>query len=109
MSTLYLEPTKQAEKTLPLVRSAIEAEIARLELALEMAQKRLAEFEQRYAVSSEEFMQSMTAEDLNGGDDEYVQWAGEYLLMQRLREKLARLREIEYPDSGIYRADSAPR
>ena len=109
MSTLYLEPTKQAEQTLPLVRSAIEAEIARLELALEMAQKRLAKFEQQYGVSSEEFMQTMAAEDLNGRDDEYVQWAGEYRLMQRLREKLMRLREIEYHASEVYQSDQSPR
>jgi hypothetical protein len=47
----------------------------------------------------------MVAEDLQGGDDEYVQWAGEYRLAQRLREKLHRLREIEYSDSGVLQPD----
>lgn len=41
----------------------------------------------------------MAAEDLEGGDDECVRWAGEYRLMQRLQEKLEQLREISYGDS----------
>lgn len=38
----------------------------------------------------------MTAEDLQGGDDEYVQWAGEYKLMQRLEQKLAQLKDLRF-------------
>jgi len=38
----------------------------------------------------------MAAEDLEGGDDEYVRWAGEYKLIQRLQEKLLKLQEISY-------------
>ena len=43
----------------------------------------------------------MTAEDLIRGDAEYVRWAGEYLLMQGLQEKLRMLTEIEYSDSKL--------
>jgi hypothetical protein len=43
----------------------------------------------------------MAAEDLKGGDDEYVRWAGEYKLMQRLQEKLRQLQEINYGDSSL--------
>ncbi len=57
-------------------------------LALELAQKRLAQFEQKYGVSSDYFITTMVAEDFEGGDEEYVRWAGEYKLMQRLEEKL---------------------
>jgi hypothetical protein len=69
----------------------IENEIRRLELALKTAQKCLLPFERKYSVTSEQFMATMTAEDLDGGDDEYVQWAGEYILMQRLEKKLQHL------------------
>ncbi len=78
-----------------LVGAAVASEIARLELALEMACKRLKPFEDRYGVTSEHFMAEMATEDLEGGDDEYVQWAGEYKLMCDLKEKLAQLREIQ--------------
>lgn len=94
--TLHMEPTSQAKRVLPLVQAAVDGEIARLELALEQAQKRLAPFEEKYDVSSEHFIAEMAAEDLDGGDDEYVQWAGEYRLLQRLRDKLQDLREIRY-------------
>jgi len=41
-------------------------------------------------------MSEMAAEDLEGGDDEYVRWAGEYKLIQRLQERLLKLQEISY-------------
>jgi len=76
----------------------IESQIARLELGLQLARKRLVPFEQKYGVTSEYFIPEMAAENLEGGDDEYVRWAGEYKLMQRLQEKLQELAEIRYGD-----------
>ncbi len=103
MSILYVEPTERAQQLLPLVRAAIDGEVVRLQLAIKLAGKRLLPFEEKYAVSSEHFMAEMTAEDLQGGDDEYVQWAGEYRLRQRLEEKLSRLQEVEYGDPDMLR------
>lgn len=103
MSTILVEPVDQAKQILPLVRSAIHSEIVRLELALKLAQERLLPFEHKYAVSSEYFIAQLAAEDLQGGDDEYVQWAGEFLLAQQLERKLIRLREIKYGDSDVLR------
>jgi hypothetical protein len=76
-----------------LAKSAIDSEIARLELALMSARKRLLSFESKYNVTPDHFIVAMTAEDLEGGDDEYVQWAGEYRLWQRLQQKLDQLRD----------------
>ena len=105
MATLYIEPIQEAEDILPLVRSAIANEVAKLELALKMATKRLVSFEEKYGVTSEYFITEMAAEDLEGHDEEYVQWAGEYKLMQRLQEKLCKLREISYHDPNVLRPD----
>ena len=88
MTMLYVEPLDRAKQLLPLVRAAVNGEIVRLELALKLARERLLPLERKYGVSSEYFIEEMAAEDLRGGDDEYVQWAGEYRLMQRLQEKL---------------------
>lgn len=77
--------------------STIEGEIAQLELA----QERLVPFEQKYGVTSEHFISEMTAEDLEGGDEEYVSWAGKYKLMQQLQEKLRRLQEIDYDSQEL--------
>lgn len=53
MSTIYVEPAQKASEVLSLIQSAIEGEIARLELALKMARERLAPFERKYGVTSE--------------------------------------------------------
>ncbi|MDP2977096.1 MAG: hypothetical protein Q8N45_12905 [Anaerolineales bacterium] len=96
MSTLYVEPEQRTKDVLYLVQSAVESEIARLELALEAARRRLMPFEQKYGVTTEHFIAEMSAEDLDGKDDEYVHWAGEYQLMQKLQEKLQHLMEIKF-------------
>ena len=102
MTTIYIDAAKHGA-TQQLVKSAIDNEIARLELALMTARKRLLSFEDRYGVTSDHFIATLAAEDLEGKDDEYVQWAGEYELWQRLQQKLEQLRQIEYRDSNILR------
>jgi hypothetical protein len=96
MSTVYVEAGPDASETLSLVRAAVESETLRLELALDAAKRRLARFEQRYDVTSEQFIADMAAEDLEGKDDEYVQWAGEYRLTERLKTRLSRIQEIRF-------------
>ncbi len=109
MSTLYVQPIDRTRQLLPLVRAAVNGEIMRLEMALRLAKERLLPFERRYGVNSTHFIEHMTAEDLQDGDDEYVQWAGEYRLMRRLEEKLMRLQEVEYSDSELFRRTEASR
>jgi hypothetical protein len=104
MTTIYMDTVKHGT-TQQLVKSAIDSEIARLELALMSARKRLLSFESKYNVTSDHFIAALTAEDLAGGDDEYVQWAGEYRLWQRLQQKLDQLRGIEYRDSDLLRSN----
>lgn len=96
MSTVYVDAGPDASEVLSLVRSAVESETRRLELALDAARRRLARFEEKYGVSSDRFIAEMAAEDLEGGDDEYVQWAGEYRLMERLQAKLTRIQAIRF-------------
>ncbi len=96
MSTLYVEPEQRTKDVLYLVQSAVESEIARLELALEVARRRLMPFEQKYGVTTEHFIAEVSAEDLDGKDDEYAHWAREYQLMQKLQEKLQHLMEIKF-------------
>jgi hypothetical protein len=52
MATLYIEPIHESGEILRLVRSAIESEVAKLELALQMAVKRLVPFEEKYGVTT---------------------------------------------------------
>jgi len=102
MTTVHVEHSQQSGEVVFLLRSAVEGEIAKMELALKSAVKRLAPFENKYKVSSEYFIERMTAEDLEKSDDEYVSWAGEYKLMLRLQEKLNKLKEIRFNDSDLF-------
>ncbi|NUM76220.1 hypothetical protein HUU40_17790 [candidate division KSB1 bacterium] len=104
-TTILVKSEKDNGDTLELVKSAVEAEITRLTLALEMAEKRLLPYEKKYHVDSEYFLVNFAAEDLEGGDEEYVSWAGEYKLKQSLQNKIVQLREIEYAHSEILQSD----
>ena len=109
MATIYVEANQESKEVLGLVRAAVDNEITKLELALKLALKRLAPFEQKYGVTSDYFIAEMAAEDLDGRDDEYVRGAGEYKLAQRLREKLKKLQEIDYDDANLLRPASSRR
>lgn len=101
LATIYVEPAQEANQVLSLVKAAVDAEVARLRLALDLAEKRLAPFEQKYQISSDKFISDLTADNLEGGDDEYVVWAGEYRLKQRLQTKLQQLQAIQYGHSAL--------
>ena len=74
------------------VLQALDAYKVRLRAGVERTKRRLAEFEARYGVDTIRFLREMTAEDLAGGDLEYVEWAGEAKLLEGLE---AELRELE--------------
>ena len=107
MSTVHIQAGQDTGEVLYLIQSAIQSETTRLELALKVAKERLTPFECKYGVTSEHFISEMAAEDLEGGDEEYVHWAGEYKLMQRLEKKLQQLREISYSDSSLLQSDQS--
>jgi hypothetical protein len=64
-------------KAVTVIRNAIDKEISRLEKGTERSLERLKQFEDRYQVSSSEFAERLTAENLAGQDLEYVEWMGE--------------------------------
>jgi hypothetical protein len=78
------------------VRSAILAEMKRLEISLQVTERRIKAFEELYKTPSDTFVKELAAEDLKGGDIEYVEWAGELKIRDRLLEELRDLQEIEY-------------
>jgi hypothetical protein len=78
------------------VLSAIEAYKARLQTSIARTQRRLLQFEQKYGVTTPDFLANMTAEDLEGGDMEYVEWAGEAQIMSGLQAELTELEDVRY-------------
>jgi len=84
------------EDSADIIKSAISAEIKRLEVGLNRRNKEIEKFEQEYKISSNNFLTGFTAEDLRGGDDEYIRWAGEIKIRERILDDLRSLRDIEY-------------
>ena len=88
--------TPDPPKAIAVIRNALDKEIARLEKGAERALARLKSFEDKYQVSSADFAERFTAEDLPGQDLEYIEWMGEYRLFQQLAEDLSLLKNLTY-------------
>jgi hypothetical protein len=84
------------EDVTDVIKSAISAEIKRLEIGLNRTNREIKRFEEDYKVSSKVFLKEFTAEDLKGGDDEYIRWAGELKIKDRILDELKKLKDIEY-------------
>jgi len=59
-------------------------------------EQEIRKFENKYQISSEQFLYECKAEDLEGGDDEYVSWFGEMKLRESIQEECQILQEVEY-------------
>jgi hypothetical protein len=78
------------------VLQAIEVYKIRLRSGIQRTKRRLRRFEQRYGMDTDRFLQEMAAEDLDGGDLEYVEWAGEAKLLEGLEAELRDLDHARY-------------
>ena len=76
------------------VLQALAAYKVRLRASIDRTTRRLAEFELRYGVDTARFLHEMAAEDLAGGDVEYVEWAGEAKLLHGLEAELEELEHV---------------
>jgi cell division septum initiation protein DivIVA len=95
MIRLQIQSDSQ-ESALDIIRSAIVAETSRLELGMRATERHIRVFEDRYRVASEDFLRDFAAEDLADGDREYVCWAGELKLRERIASQLETLKGIQY-------------
>lgn len=84
------------ESALDIIRSAIAAETSRLEIGLKTTERHILVFEERYRVTSDAFLRDLAAEDLADGDREYVCWAGELKLRERISAQLETIKGIQY-------------
>lgn len=86
----------QEEREVQTVLKALDAYKQRLKASIARTRRRLRVFEHRYGVSTDNFLQTMAAEDLDGGDVEYVEWAGEAQLLDGLTAELTELEHANY-------------
>jgi len=79
-----------------IIRAAISSEIKRLEIGLYKTNKQIEKYEIEYNVTSEVFQKEFSAEDMRKGDQEYIAWAGELKIREKIMADLKKLKEIEY-------------
>ena len=96
--------TDMPDKAVQVLSEALETESLRLKYSLQLAKKRLKRFENKYKISSDKFIDEWSAEDLDGKDLEYIEWAGEYHLSKKLNERLDALL-LKSPLKGDMRQD----
>jgi hypothetical protein len=87
--------TNKAAKVSEILKETLKTENSRVQYSLDLTLERLRKFEQKYNISSEKFITQWSAEDLEGGDMEYVTWVGEYRFSLTLGERLDALKSIE--------------
>ncbi len=88
--------TNNPDRVTELIKRAIAAELDRLEKSLKFTKKRLDYFEDKYNQPSNQLKNRLRAEDMEGGDLEYLEWAGEYQLFLELEEQIKVLKSLEY-------------
>lgn len=98
MTRIRIESRGAGDDASRLLRTAVESKMRRLRLGIEATEARLRAFESRYGMASVEAMATAAAEDLAGGDLDYVEWLGEWQTLQQLREDLGQLEALEYAD-----------
>jgi hypothetical protein len=94
--TTVVLTSSDAPRAISAIQRAVDKEIGRMEKSRDLALARLQRFESQYNTSSTTFAEVMAAEDLAGGDLEYVEWMGEYQLFQQIVEELAVLKSLSY-------------
>lgn len=81
----------------PLVEAALQNELRLLEAGIRRTQQRLRAFEERHGLSTSEFLRRYENDELQETLD-FAEWVGEYRMLERLQDKAATLREIQFAD-----------
>ncbi|MBI4688506.1 MAG: hypothetical protein HY756_12165 [Nitrospirae bacterium] len=95
MTILHIK-SDPSNDALDIIKTAIDAELKRLELGLQKTEKQIARFEEEYKISSEIFLSRFTAEDMKNTDPEYIAWSGELKIRERILKDITKLKEIQY-------------
>ena len=79
----------------PSVEAALHNEVRLLEAGLRQTRHRLHQFEEQYAMATDEFIKKQAD---NGIQEtlETIEWLGEYRMLQRIQEKIDALKGIQF-------------
>lgn len=90
--TLISDGTYQVK---PLIEAALEHELRLLEVGIRQTEYRLRMFEEKYQKPTSDFIAEYEDDQVEETLD-FIEWIGEYRLMERLREKTDALRSIHF-------------
>ncbi len=98
MTTRVVVTTPTSQIALrPLLEAAMHAQLRIIETGLRRTERRLHDFENQYNMSSEEFYQRLTQDQIEETLDT-IEWAGEYHTLLRLRQQHETLKEARIAD-----------
>jgi len=98
---IRLQITSDRNNIIPLIQDAITARMKRTEIGLHRTEHEIRKFETKYDVLSDKFLTAYTAEDLAGGDEDYISWFGELKLREALLEELQVFRKMVFKGGNI--------
>ena len=78
--------TKNSKTMRPLLRSALQRELNLLEQGMRRTRVRMGEFEEKYGMSTEEFLRRFNRDDL-GETLDFIEWYGETRMLASLDEQ----------------------
>lgn len=82
-----------------VISRALETYAQRLQNSVARTQRKLNLFEQRYQFSTAQLLAEKTADDLSGGDMDYIEWAGEAKILEGLNEEI---KIIQYANKHLF-------
>lgn len=85
-----------------LLTRVLNTEYRRLQLELKITKEKIKRFEEKYGMTSSEFLERYTRGEL-GDKEEYMEWYGELKFLERIHEELEELKNIADRVSGKIR------
>lgn len=87
--------TEYPDRAIAILQKTIRTEILRMEHGKIQIEQNLKKFEDKYQISSKEFVSSWIADDLEGQDLEYIEWLGEYRCLENVKQDLQILLSLQ--------------
>ena len=80
-------------RAIGLLTRVLNTEYKRLQLELKITEEKIKRFENKYGMSSSEFMERYTRGEL-GDKEEYMEWYGELKFLESIRNELEELKKV---------------
>jgi len=85
--------TGKPESIMPVLDSAIRNQLKLLKTSINRTKSRISSFEQKYNMSTEQFMQKIR-EGMDNDNLDFVEWIGETKILKRLEDSAPTLEEV---------------